>query len=88
MPNPGILLQDFNHGKEQQQVNYKTFTPVMESPNRFNPLITFIYFLFVKVGAVLDVMGEASAKAQGLKQPITSGKKIKGHPQKLNFLCI
>ena len=54
----------------------------------FNPLITFIYFLFVKVGAVLDVMGEASAKAQGLKQPITSGKKIKGHPQKLNFLCI
>jgi hypothetical protein len=30
--------------------------------------------LFCQVGAVLDVMGEASAKAQGLKQAITSGK--------------
>jgi hypothetical protein len=29
---------------------------------------------FCQVGAVLDVMGEASAKAQGLKQAITSGK--------------
>ena len=30
-----------------------------------------------RVSAVLDVMGEASAKAQGLKQPITSGSKMR-----------
>lgn len=28
-----------------------------------------------QVGLILDVMGEASAAAQGLKQPITSGQK-------------
>ena len=51
MPNPGILLQDFNHGKEQQQVNYKTFTPVMESPNRFKPSDNFYLFSICEGGS-------------------------------------
>ena len=39
-------------------------------------LLIIIICIMSQVAAVLDVMGEASAKAQGLKTAITSGKVI------------
>lgn len=41
-----------------------------------------------KVSAILDVMGEASARAQHLKQPITSGAKLRLAEEQTAYLLI
>ena len=41
-----------------------------------------------RIMEIIDRMGEASAKAQGLRQPITTVAKVRNHPEHTVFLLV
>jgi len=41
-----------------------------------------------RIMEILDKMGEASARAQGLRQPITTVAKVRNHPEHTVFLLV
>ena len=46
------------------------------------------YHVRQRVGEIIDVMGEASATAQNLRGPITSGNKLKSHGDHIVYLLV
>jgi hypothetical protein len=50
--------------------------------------ITLIILLKQRISEILDVMGDASANAQGLKGPITSGDKLRAQSEQVVYLLV